>query len=99
MGDQGYGKTTLKPATMNRTLALLKAMFSLAVGEGWIARNPVSLVNFAKENNARDRVLDPEEFELLQAQSATHLQAINLSAYQTGMRLGEILGLTWDRVD
>ena len=52
-----------------------------------------------KENNVRDRVLDPEEFERLQAHSAPHLRAINLMAYQTGMRSGEILGLTWDRVD
>lgn len=27
------------------------------------------------------------------------LQAVNLVAYQTGMRSGEMLGLTWDRVD
>ena len=99
MQDPGYGKTLLKPATVNRTLALVKAIFSLAVREGWLARNPVSLVKFAKENNARDRVLDPDEFDRLQAHSAPHLQAVNLCAYQTGMRLGEILGLTWDRVD
>ncbi len=44
-------------------------------------------------------MLSPEEFEKLQAHSAPHLQAINLTAYQTGMRSGEILNLTWDRVD
>ncbi len=41
----------------------------------------------------------PEEFEQLQSHSAQHLQAINLKAYQTGMRSSEILNLTWDRVD
>ncbi|MCA9469504.1 MAG: site-specific integrase [Nitrospira sp.] len=99
MQDKGYGNSTLKPATANRSLALLKVMFSLAVREGWMPRNPVSLVKFAKENNARDRVLTAEEFARLQAYSAPHLQGVNLCAYQTGMRLGEILGLTWDRVD
>jgi len=44
-------------------------------------------------------VLEPEEFTRLQAHSAPHLQAINFVAYQTGMRQGEILHLTWDRVD
>lgn len=52
-----------------------------------------------KENNVRDRVLDPEEFERLQGHSAPHLQAISLMAYQTGMRTGEILALKWDNVD
>jgi integrase len=90
--DPGNGGTTLKVATINQNLALLKAIFSLALREGWIERNPVSLIKLEKENNARDRVLDAEEFERLQAHSALHLQAINLCAYQTGMRLGEILG-------
>jgi integrase len=59
----------------------------------------VSLVKFEKENNARDRVLSPEEFERLQSHSTLHLQAINLMAYQTGTRSSEMLNLTWNRVD
>jgi integrase len=43
--------------------------------------------------------LEPEEFTRLKAYSALHFQTINLCAYQTGMWLGEILGLTWKRVD
>ena len=97
--DSGYGGTTLKVGKINRNLSLLKAIFSLAIREGWLERNPVSRIKLEKENNVRDRVLSPEEFEQLQTDSALHLQAINLCAYQTGMRLGEILGLTWYRVD
>ena len=97
--EQGYDGTTVKIATINRDLALLKHLFSYALRENWLERNPVSLVRLEKENNARDRVLSAEEFELLQKHSSPHLQAINLIAYQTGMRRGEILNLTWDRVD
>jgi len=93
-----FGKP-ISPATLNRELAMLKYMFSYAIREEWLQKNPVSRVKLEKENNVRDRVLDPEEFEQLQANSAPHLQAINLMAYQTGIRSGEILGLTWDRVD
>ncbi len=90
--------TTPKPATLNRERALLKHMFGYAIREGWLQKNPVSYVKLEKENNVRDRVVDPEECERLQAHSAPHLQAIHLMVYQPGMRSGEFLGLTWDRV-
>ncbi len=35
---------------------------------------------------------------MLQQNSAPHLQAMNLCAFQTGIRLSEILNLTWERV-
>lgn len=60
---------------------------------------PCQLSEVARENNARDRILDPDESPKLQQHSAPHIQAMNLCAYQTGMRLGEILHLTWERVD
>ena len=78
---------------------MLKAILSLGLQEGWIERIPVSLIKLEKENNIRDRVLEPDEFDRLQSHSVPHLQAINLYAYQTGMRMREILGLTWERVD
>lgn len=84
--ERGCYGTTVKIATINRDLALLKHLFSYALRERWMERNPVSLVKLEKENNARDRVLSPEEFEVLQRYSSPHLQAINLMAYQTGMR-------------
>jgi len=95
----GLQGTTLKVSSLNRDLALLKHMFSYALREGWLEKNPVSRIKLEKENNARDRVLEPEEFTRLQTHSASHLQAVNLMASQTGMRLGEILHLTWDQVD
>jgi integrase len=54
--------------------------------------------------NARKRVLSSEEFDRLMAALSkgprcAHLKAIVATAYNTGMRRGEILGLTWDRVD
>jgi integrase len=97
--EKGLLGTTVKIATINRDLALLKHLFNYAIRDGGLEKNPVSLLKFEKENNARDRVLSPEEFEQLQSHSALHLQAINLMAYQTGMRTSEILNLTWNRVD
>jgi integrase len=97
--QKGLEGTTVKVATINRELALLKHMFNFALRERWLQSNPVTQVKLEKENNVRDRVLEPDEFERLQAHSASHLQTINVMAYETGMRSGEILHMTWDRVD
>ena len=96
---KGVEGTTIKVATINRDLALLKHILGRAVRDGLLEKNPLRLVKQEKEDNARDRVLTQEEFEKLQEHSAPHLQAVNLIAYQTGMRCGEILNLTWDKVD
>src|SRR2546426_68771 len=53
-------------ATVNRYLATLKAAFSLALRNGKVERNPVSMVKLPKENNKRIRWLtDDEESRLL----------------------------------
>ena len=43
----------LKVATLNRDLALLKHMFSFAIREEWVTKNPVGQVKLWKENNVR----------------------------------------------
>ena len=49
--------------------------------------------------NARSRILSREEFDRLLLCSPAHLQGLLITGFYTGMRLGEILNLTWDRVD
>lgn len=52
-----------------------------------------------KNGNARARVLTPDEYLRLYDLLPDHLKPVFATAYYTGMRKGEILGLTWDRVD
>jgi integrase len=66
---------------------------------GVLAENSVSTVKFFDEQNVRDRVLTPEEFQRMVNSSPDYLKPMLVCAYCTGMRRGEILGLTWDRVD
>jgi integrase len=88
------------PATINRELALMKHAFSLAVREWeWVTDNPVKKVSMEKENNKRDRWLISEEEKKLLEESPMWLREIILFALNTGMRLGEILSLTWNAVD
>jgi integrase len=49
--------------------------------------------------NARKRVLTPAEFERLLVHLPTHTLRVLAIAYYTGMRKGEIINLTWDKVD
>jgi integrase len=88
-----------KPATVNREIACLKTIFNKAMRNGKAERNPVQGVKALKENNERDRILSPEEYIRLLAHCPGHLKTIVKLAYYTGMRRGEILGLTWGQVD
>jgi integrase len=91
-GRASHGTT--RPATINRELACFKTIFNKAVKNGKAERNPAQGVKLLKENNERDRVLSLEEYSRLLTHSPTHLKPIIRLAYHTGMRQGEILGLT-----
>ena len=94
-------------ATANRELAAIKHIFSWACGTArklplahpYLDKNPARSVWKETEDNVRDEILEPTQFEDLQTHSAEYLRPIILVAYATGMRLGEILGLTWSKVD
>jgi integrase len=90
----------VSPATVNRALATLKKAFNLAVREWeWCHRNPVLSVSMEREHNARDRWLSLEEEDRLLAACAPWLRDLVTFALNTGMRMGEILALTWQGVD
>lgn len=74
-------------------------MLSLAIRQKKADKNPVAAVERLPEDNVRDRVLSPEEFQRLLDAAPGVLKAILLMAYDTGMRRGEILNLRWRQVD
>ena len=102
MSRRGQAPT---PATLNRELACLKRMFNVAIKGllvlkgGVPASNPAASVSLERETKERDRVFSSSEFQALMNVAPAHLKAILLTAYHTGLRRSEILGLTWDRVD
>lgn len=90
----------VKPATINREMALMKHAFNLAIKEWeWAKENPVSRVSFEKEDNKRDRWLRQEEETRLLSACQLWVQEIVITALHTGMRMGEILALKWDTID
>ena len=50
-------------------------------------------VRFAREDNGRIRMLNPEEEGLLLAQCAPHLKSLIITALHTGFRASELLSL------
>jgi len=91
-------KAGISNSTINRELACLSRMFTLAIKWGEARKNPVSDVDFLKEPPGRTRFLSEEEAQNLLTCSDEHLKPIAMTALNTGMRLGEILGLKWDHV-
>lgn len=94
-------KRPITPSTINRHLAVLRCLLKLAKKWGHVRDVPV--FEMGREPQGRLRYLEQEEaLRLLAACRASknpYLFAIVTIALHAGMRQGEILGLTWDRVD
>jgi integrase len=92
-------KRTMKGSSINRELAVLKNIFSVALKQKrYRGDNPVRQVSYFPEQN-RDYVLSKEEIgRLLEAAGGT-LRKIILIALNTGFRKGEILSLRWNQVN
>ena len=87
------------PATINRELSLLSAAINYANREWeWTIPNPVTGRKL-KEPEGRLRWLTETEARLLIAVALPHLADFITLAIHTGCRLGELLGLEWNRVD
>ena len=92
----------MAPATINRHIATIKHMFTKAVEWDMVDEEVlkrIRKVKLLKENNRRLRYLSTEECQALLKECDSHIRPIVIMALNTGMRKGEILGLTWDRVD
>ena len=102
--DVRLQETTLRggapsPATLDREVELLKRMLNYAARSQVIKHNPVGHVRLMRRPNTRDVVLTQAEFEAVYAAAEEPLKPILLVGYETGMRLDEVLGLKWSRVD
>ncbi|MGH7568174.1 MAG: tyrosine-type recombinase/integrase [Gemmatimonadales bacterium] len=86
------------PATIRYELALLKHMFTLAVGAGRLTSRP----KFPSINpdNRRTGFFEEGDFRAVLSQLPGDLQPVFEFAYYTGWRVpSEVLPLTWRRVD
>lgn len=95
------------PASVKREMILMSAVLTTARKEwGLLKVSPMTDVSKPSDVPGRDRLPTPEEIERLRNAAGEDLQFATarvfhafLFAVETAMRAGEIVGLTWDRVD
>lgn len=98
---------SVSPGTVRREMVLVSAIFSQARREwGMVSVNPMTDVRRPKEPPKRSRRPSPKEIERLLYVGGGDLttrqgRAIHafLFAIETGMRAGEIVGMSWERID
>jgi integrase len=82
--------TLLKPATINRELALLKIIFNFYIRRDILVKNPVSRVKFFPENNKQTRVVSRDEERKYLMAASQPLQDFATIMINTGMRPEEV---------
>jgi integrase len=92
-------KEEVRPASVNREIALLKHMYSKAIEWSKVKESPVKKVKLLKGEVKRVRFLMPDQVQTLLSNCADHLRPIVTVAIHTGMRKGEILKLRRDQAN
>lgn len=92
--------TPRKPATVEREMAIISAIFSMAVKNDIIDYNPCSRVQKLKYDNQQDRILRREDEEKFFANMhSPWARDVCRFALYTGLRQNDILGLTRFQID
>jgi len=84
--------TPYKTATVNRFVTLMKRIYSLAMRDEMVEKNPCLKVSLLPERNVRDRIASPEEFEKLKGELPQYALILSVGYYLT-MREGETLNV------
>jgi integrase len=92
--EQGIGN-----AGINGSLRMLRKMFSLQVKERKFPRNLVPSFPMLPNPKSRRDFLTLEQHATLVKHLPEELRPLQIVGYDTGARRGELLKLTWDRVD
>lgn len=97
-------KEGLADATIDQEIGKVKAMIFKAFDNDIISGDTLKTFKrvkkiLKKNSDVRNRILSLNEFHLILDNAPRHIKAILTTGYYTGMRKGEILNLTWNKVD
>jgi len=86
-------KKEVKPATVNRELALIKHFYAKAIEAGKAKENPARKVKLLKGLGKRCRYLMPDEYYHLLGYCDENMKRLVIMGAHTGMRRAEIVNL------
>jgi integrase len=90
----------LSPSSVQRIHALLHKALTQAVNDGLIPRNATDPVKPPRPSRNEMKTLTPEQAHVfLEAAKNDRLRALYIVAIHTGLRQGELFGISWDDVD
>jgi len=97
------GGTEVSNTHINRVLAGLRRLFNFAVLHRYMEENPFPKVSksglfYSEEKGLRNFFTENQMSEIIET-APRWMQPMILTAYYTGMRQGEMLGLRWEWVD
>jgi integrase len=100
-GGQKRVKTDkqLRPATVNRELACLKALFTFSIKADVLTKNPVSRVKMLAEDNMQTRVMSFPEQQKYLTNATPLLRDVATLMLETGMRPEEVYAIRPENVD
>ena len=86
------------PSTVNRYLALIRAILNRAVNEWeWLDRAPK--ISLYKEPDGRDRWITPRQAKRLLIELPSHLRQMARYTLATGLRQANVSELKWEQID
>ncbi len=91
-------RETVRPATVNKDLRHLRAIFSRAVVWKYLSENPAKGVSAFKQNEQHETFLDADEIDRV-IRASGRLRPLIVTAINTGLRSGELYNLRWQDVD
>lgn len=92
-------KRTLRPATTNRELACLKAVFNYHIKGDVLLKNPVRNVKFFNEDNEQMRTLTFDEQRIYLATASQPLRDAATLMLETGMRPEEVYRIRIEHIN